>query len=105
MGSGNDSVVALSKDVEVHIDHKRAGVNSPSSVHSGELSDAPHESYTEDESRLLVRKLDWHVGHYKHSRFVSHHAESLHRFYRLSGGAIYSTHSIETTYQMPSRMA
>lgn len=69
MGSGDDSDVAISKDVEVHIDRKRAGVASPSSVHSGELSDAPHENYTEEESRLLVRKLDWHVGHCNHSRF------------------------------------
>lgn len=58
MGSGNDSNVTVAKDVE-----DRRGNDSPSSVHTGELSDAPHENYTQEESRLLVRKLDWHVSH------------------------------------------
>lgn len=104
MGSRADSDVAISKDVEVHIGHKRAGVDSPSSIQSGELSDAPHENYTEEESRLLVRKLDWHVGHRKH---FSPHVTTLnsHRYCLLSGGAICSIRSIEITYQMPNQTA
>lgn len=61
MGSGSDGDVAVSGDVEVHLAHNK--VDAPSSIHSVEMIEASAADYTQEESRLLVRKLDWHVGH------------------------------------------
>lgn len=73
MGSDNDSSVAISDSSGVHTYHSKG--LAPPSVHSGEVDDVPAAAYTEEENRLLVRKLDWHVGLNITSCFVSYHTD------------------------------